>query len=144
MIVGFTGTRNGMTPEQKQAVRVLLREFRTAGALDDLAIHGDCIGADADFDTRARGIGWDVACRPCTYANMRAYTGAYEIAPPTSPMARNREIAKQCDVLIGCPPNDVELKRGSGTWATIRYGVKYGKPVHVVYPDGRVEVRGPS
>ncbi len=139
MIIGFTGTRNGMTPAQRERVHSLLWEWKDASAL-----HGDCVGADADFHRLAVYLDMPTLCRPCTFTSMRANTGAREIAEPTNPMARNREIAKQCDVLIGCPPNGVELKKGSGTWATIRYGVKYGKPVHVVYPDGTVERRGPA
>lgn len=141
MIIGFTGTRNGMTAAQTARVRFLL--VARAGP-KVTALHGDCVGADADFHRLASAAGMDIVCRPCTYDALRAHTGAREVAAPTNPMARNREIARQCDVLIGCPPNDTELERGSGTWATIRYGVKYGKRVHVVYPDGKVAVRGPG
>lgn len=141
MIVGFTGTRNGMTEAQVVEVAHLITKQCAANGRC-VGLHGDCIGADANFHRLAEALGYDMQCRPCTFDSMRAHTGAREIAEPTNPMARNRAIAKQCDVLIGCPPNDTELKRGSGTWATIRYGVKYGKPVWVVYPDGRVERRG--
>lgn len=29
----------------------------------------------------------------------------------------------------------------SGTWSTVRYAVKVGKPVTICYPDGRLESR---
>lgn len=144
MIVGFTGTRNGMTPEQRGRVGRMLSRWQLGDTL--LGIHGDCVGADADFDAICCELGIVRWCRPCTLKGevvhpFRAKTGAVQIALPTNPMARNRRIAEQCDVMIGCPPNDFELWRGSGTWATIRCGVRYGKRVHVVYPDGSVEAR---
>jgi len=50
-------------------------------------------------------------------------------------MARNRAIVADADVLIGAPPTDFEVKR-SGTWATLRYMRKAGKPSFVVKSDG--------
>jgi hypothetical protein len=46
--IGFTGTRQGMTAEQKSALRNLLD-----GGAGDFH-HGDCIGADSE----AHGIAW--------------------------------------------------------------------------------------
>jgi hypothetical protein len=56
------------------------------------------------------------------------------------PMPRNRQLASLCDVLIGAPPTEHLLKRGSGTWETIKYGFKYGKEVIVVTPSGAVHL----
>lgn len=140
-VIGFTGTRRGMTQAQQDEVRDQMLTIDILCAGRAIGLHGDCVGADADFHVICADLDIDCLIRPCAFDNMRAHCDGEIIAEPTNPMARNREIAKQCDVLIGCPPNDTELKRGSGTWATIRYGVKYGKIVHIVYPDGRIETR---
>ena len=133
--LGFTGTRNGMTPAQKATVRTLLYTERP-----DFCVHGDCIGADEDFDTICSLSNIPRGIRPCTFENMRAYCdekGAEVLSEPINPMQRNRDIIAQVDVLIGCPPNYIMLPRG-GTWATIRYGLKKGIPVYVVKPDGEL------
>ena len=45
-------------------------------------------------------------------------------------------IVADADVMLACPPNYEEIKRGSGTWATIKFARKSGKPLAIVYPDG--------
>lgn len=146
MIVGFTGTRNGMTEAQRAAVRAELSKWRTAagdlmaiaGDPDGLSgLHGDCVGADADFDALCREHQIPTSCRPCTFESMRAMTGAREIAEPVRPMERNRAIVADADIMIACPPNDTPIKKGSGTWATIRFAERADVPTIIVFPDGR-------
>jgi hypothetical protein len=50
-VLGFTGTRQGMTLAQRKAIESLLRDGL---ALDSVLVHGDCVGADADMHTLAR------------------------------------------------------------------------------------------
>lgn len=140
MIIGFTGTRNGMTDAQRATVRRILMEYVAAADSHNVpfGMHGDCVGADADFDAICRALGVRTYCRPCTFGSLRAHTGAEEYAPPTSPMKRNREIVADASVMIACPPNDTPIKKGSGTWATIGFTrKKHGTSLHIVYPDGR-------
>jgi hypothetical protein len=33
-------------------------------------------------------------------------------------------------------------KTGGGTWYTIEFAEKWGKPVAIIWPDGRVEMEG--
>jgi hypothetical protein len=134
MKIGFTGTRNGMTAEQRTAVRALLLETPGTG------VHGDCIGADADFDAICKELGYETYCLPCDLDDMRAHCTEAR-AEPTAPMQRNRAIVAQADRMIACPPNFERIKRGSGTWATIRFAEQSKKPLAIVFPDGRVESR---
>lgn len=138
-VIGFTGTRNGMTRDQRIAVRLVLAEFDPSRIA--FGLHGDCVGADADFDALCRDFGIETRCRPCTFDGMRARTGAPEIAAPERPMARNRAIVADADMMIACPPNDEPIKSGSGTWATIGFAEKAKKPIVIVYPGGHVECR---
>jgi hypothetical protein len=143
-IFGFTGTRSGMTDAQKAAVIAILDEYDEKykdpdGTLPEFqGLHGDCIGADEDFDDICNGIGMETFCRPCTFKNMRANTGAFESAEPKPPMQRNRDIVASADIMIACPPNFEPIKKGSGTWATIGFTRKAGKPLVIIYPDGSV------
>lgn len=135
--IGFTGTRNGMTPPQRASVRqVLLHHLVSNPGTSMRALHGDCVGADADFHALAREQGIEVCCRPCTFDGMRARSGAPELAPPKPPMQRNRDIVADADLMIACPPNHTPIKRGSGTWATIGFAQRAGKPLTIVFPDG--------
>jgi hypothetical protein len=136
MIVGFTGTRDGMTSEQVTAVVAELVRLRP-----ERVVHGDCIGADADFDAICKRLAFACCVRPCT-DSMRAHCRSLQVAEPTRPMERNRAIVADADVLIACPPNYKPIKRGSGTWATVGFGVRAGIGVIVVFPDGTVQRSG--
>ena len=137
--IGFTGTRNGMTETQKRSVSFLVSQVlaRCTRANDPvMGLHGDCLGADADFDAICRHLGVMTGCRPCTFENMRANTPAEELAEPVRPMERNRAIVADATVMIACPPNRERIKSGSGTWATIGFAEKAGKPLAICWPDG--------
>jgi hypothetical protein len=140
--VGFTGTKNGMTDEQaKTVMEILMSEKPTT------VVHGDCIGADADFDElvagfKAQGVKVSIEIRPGTNENgaspLRAYTAnANTVHAPKPYMKRNADIVRQCDLLIACPKEDYEKQR-SGTWATVRRAWAANKPVYLVLPKGSV------
>ncbi len=134
MIVGFTGTREGMTDEQFARVQIFIEDLQKDLPLSGL--HGDCVGADNDFHDICREAGMEVSKRPCRAPmELRANTDAKPIASPMAPMKRNQLIVDDCEFLLACPPTEEELKR-SGTWATIRMGRRSGKQVIIVYPDG--------
>lgn len=134
-VVGFTGRRDGMTGAQKHTILELLalRMITSPGVV--AILHGDAKGADAEFNELAKQFPVKRTCRPCTFEDQRAFTDAIPIAEPVNPMARNRAIVADADLLLAAPPTDFEVKR-SGTWATIRYMRKTGKPCVVVWSDG--------
>ena len=134
MIIGFTGTRQGMTQAQHQIFCELLVKHDPA-----IFIHGDCIGADAEAHESAKRLGIEIYIRPCDFPNMRAHCeGAYHTYPITKALKRNREIVEGCDLLIATPPTAEEQPRG-GTWFTIRYARKITRRVIVIAPDGTVQ-----
>lgn len=57
MILGFTGTRRGMTTAQKVALRSAI-----AGATT--LVHGDCLGADDEAAAIAAEVGIPCVSRP--------------------------------------------------------------------------------
>lgn len=137
MIVAFTGTQRGLTPPQRERLGVLLADHRRYNPSPLTLLHGDCVGADAEAAILARDRGWLVEAYPCTIAIKRAYVGGHVIHEPAPPIARNHMMVDRCDVLIACPGEAIEQLR-SGTWATIRYARKRGRPLDVIYPNGGV------
>jgi predicted Rossmann fold nucleotide-binding protein DprA/Smf involved in DNA uptake len=145
MIVGFTGTRDGCTQAQKaQLCRVLRRlsgdSIREPGAALMLLLHGACVGADEAAAVIACGLAYHVRAMPCTFRNMQSRVSlehSDEVFDEQAPMVRNRAIVAECSVLVACPRGMHERQR-SGTWATVRYARKAGKPIVIVWPDGSV------
>lgn len=130
MIIGFTGTRRGMTDAQKKTVEESLIKLKP-----DAVGHGDCIGADAEFGEMARRLGIKVIVHPPVDETHRAFSHADEVLPAKTHFARNRDIVQNCNLLLGAPAEFIEQPLG-GTWYTLRYAVKYGTPVEIIWPDG--------
>jgi hypothetical protein len=137
-IVGFTGTRKGLTPAQRQSLEVVL--VGEIGLMTGEVHHGDCVGADEACHDIALEHGWRIVVHPPTVRTMRAFCQAYdEMLPAKGYIDRNRDIVDDTFVLVACP--DGPETRRSGTWSTIRWARKNGRPVVIVWPDGRVERR---
>lgn len=137
MIVGFTGTRDGMTGAQSDSVSRFLVALNGIFKIRS-ARHGMCVGADAQFHDLIRLLFPEAAIvghpptdlsltdrgRPCDkYETQESY------------LARNRSIVHRSHVIIAAPKEMVEQPRG-GTWSTFRYAVKMGKLHKLVMPDG--------
>src|SRR5262249_40960494 len=132
---GFTGTRRGLTDAQKKALRVVLcQEAGTLGVVH----HGDCVGADAFCHSLAVDLGNKVVIHPPDRISLRAFCqGAWQVHAPCPYLDRNRDIVAATDVLLACPGGVAEERR-SGTWATVRYARRLGRPVVLILPDGTV------
>lgn len=139
MRVSFTGTRLGMTPSQSETV---------AEALSDLGAtelhHGACVGADEQAGAIAAALGIKVLIYPAFPLGHRG-RGATDgprgrIAVEhferekcyPAPLERNRWIVDAGEALVAAPIG-AEILR-SGTWSTVRYARKLGRPLVVIYP----------
>lgn len=141
MIVGFTGTQIGMTSAQRERVLELLAQ-KLAGL--DAVVHGDCVGADEDFDRLARQLLIPRIVRPSNIEGKRAFCDGWgppsaTVHPPEHPLVRNAKIVEESNEMIATPKGP-EIVR-SGTWATVRLAKKADKQVTIVMPDGSVVVR---
>lgn len=131
MIVGFTGTQEGMTENQAKEVWSFLRITLENGKVD--FHHGDCVGADAEANQIARSLGcWSFA-HPPIKKDKRAFTISDVVLETKEYMQRNQDIAEICDVLLAAPKEEIEELR-SGTWSTIRRARKLGKEVIIIAP----------
>jgi len=133
MTLGFSGTRDGMTPEQDYAVAKLIRDFNPTEAH-----HGDCVGADAEFHDLIRtGTDASVIIHPPIKNTWRAFCTATYSREPKGYLARDRDIVDETDRLVAAPKTFHQVSH-SGTWYTIGYALSVGKPVTIVWPDGTV------
>jgi hypothetical protein len=136
VILGFTGTRDGMTDVQRERVAEFLRTERPS-----VVHHGDCIGADSQFHDSVLLLPQPakIEAHPCNLTRFRAYRKADVVHPVKIPKDRNRDIARACDLLIAAPKLPPAESPRSGTWQTVRTALSYNKPVAVIWPDGTVQ-----
>ena len=136
IVVGFTGTRKGMTHEQCEAVAFLLD---ATGPFTG-ALHGDCVGADAQFHELVADRGMRIFLHPGPDGPWRAHCtrGLPFVAPEQPFTKRNQTIVGGCHVLVAVSGTAHEPRpgRGQGTWSTVRYARRIGRAVYIVWPDG--------
>ena len=131
MRIGFTGTREGMTENQKKALEKLLIEFLGKGASE--FHHGDCVGADKEAHEIASALGYKVVVHPPRRAILRAFCAGDVILPERDYLQRNRDVVDSTDILIAAPKSGTEVLR-SGTWSTVRYARRKGKQIIILEP----------
>lgn len=128
--IGFTGTRDGMTRPQKEAVKKLIAkatEFH----------HGDCLGSDTQAHDIAKGLGIKTVAWPPKNEKQRAFCLADVVMPADEFLTRDHKIVDATLLLVATPKSDQEERR-SGTWATVRYARRQRKTIAIVHPDGKV------
>jgi hypothetical protein len=134
--IGFTGTREGMSPKQFDALAEILSGIRhtfdgTHPAANLVFHHGDCAGADSEAHDLAAELGFWTIAHPPTNPKHRAFCAADEILPELPYLERDRAIVEVCDRLIAAPLTRDEQPR-SGTWYTIRHAYTLGCPVTIL------------
>ncbi len=131
--IGFTGTRNGMSKKQKEEVTNLIQDYLDKQT-NITIIHGDCVGADADFHEICSNLSSTIIIKIYPgkgNTDLRAYCKSDDIDEPKPYLQRNRDIVDNCDILFACPISKEEHVR-SGTWYTIRYARKVGRTTKII------------
>lgn len=133
MKIGFTGTRVGMSPLQTTMLTMIVVSLKSITEFH----HGDCVGADEQALKCIQVLkipGLRCICHPPVVDRYRARTTTNdEVRTRKSFLERNKDIVNECDILIAAPGGMVEVIR-SGTWSTIRFARKQGKPVVPIFP----------
>lgn len=131
MKIGVTATQTGLTTEQEFKLGALLEQY----PVTELH-HGDCVGGDAQADDIARAKDIAIVIHPPIKSTKRAFKAQSGdcVWEPRPYLERNHDIVDQCDLLIALPKSSKEELR-SGTWATVRYATKQGKPI-IILPGG--------
>ena len=135
LVIGFVGTRSGMTDEQKESVRKSLASFSNVASTH----HGDGVGGDQEFHEMSVRAGVPVHMHPPDEDNTRAFCegGVARCYRARPSLARNRDIVNATGLLIAAPSSEAE-ESSSETWATVRYARKQGKWIWIVLPGGKV------
>ena len=133
MFIGITGTRNGLTEEQKIFVAVeipwdAVKEIHT----------GDCVGVDKELHDFAKSRGVLSVGHPPIKEELRAYCDFDITEEVRSYLRRNRDIVNSSDKVYAFPPTEEDSGYG-GTWYTIRYAKRVKKRLVVVTPKGKVK-----
>jgi len=131
MVIGFTGTRSGMSDKQKRQIEHYLRNINFPNKVH----HGMCIGADEDFHNICDKINVDTIVghpgksKKDVIGEARPYRADVECDeeyPETTHFERNRRIVDMSDIILACPYNN---SKTGGTWYTINYAKKVDKQV---------------
>lgn len=134
--IAFTGTTDGLTEHQRWNLGNFFYAMQGKNELH----HGMAVGADAEAHAMATEVfGWDGypgVNKRGEPAGRAALKGFAEVRPERPYLKRNRDIVAGAALLVATPKGP-ERRRGSGTWATVRYARAAGVPV--LWPDGRVE-----
>ena len=131
MKVAFTGTQDGMTEAQWFAT---WDTFVALGA--SWVHHGLCIGSDRQAHKLARHMGCKVKGHPPLNTSKMAVCECDVLGEAKEYIARNHDIVDETAALVATPNGPERLR--SGTWSTIRYARKLGRPTYVIMPDGSV------
>lgn len=133
--LGITGTQQGATLRQLRAFEAFLNAHRVTEAH-----HGDCIGFDAEAHWLFRIHDIKIVLHPPSNDTKRAFCRGGTIVPWAKPyLERNKDIVNATDILVAAPKGFEEELR-SGTWTTIRYARKQRREIHIIFPDGNVQI----
>jgi len=142
-VIGFTGTRNGMTKKQKESFHNLIDAVSVKEFL-----HGDCVGSDEEAHKMvyelikiAKGQRIRIMGYPPKYNKYRAFCNCDVFLKPKEYLDRNRDIVDNSEILIATSATDKEELR-SGTWSTIRYARKKNRLIYIILPNGKIKIEG--
>lgn len=132
--VGFTGTREGMTPQQKAQFLNIIRPIVQLHGVIEFH-HGDCVGADADAHDIVAGLASVIVIHPPKDTELQAHKKGDVSREPLTHFARNRAIVEETRILFATP-RTMRIEPTGGTSYTIKYARKMGKTVVIIWPDG--------
>jgi len=129
--IGMTGSRFGMTKSSKEQFLNFIEKYTITEAH-----HGDCVGADQMFHEiiREHDKNIKLIIHPPSDKKCRAFCNGDSVNKEKSYLVRNKNIVNSVDLMVAFPPSNKEILR-SGTWSTIRYCRKIGKPLFIIYPN---------
>lgn len=138
--IGFTGTRNGMSQEQIDAFKEIIKSKKSKEFH-----HGMCVGSDKQAHDSVRKM-YDIVIsqdikivgHPPTFKKFMAECDCDIFMKPHDYLTRNKNIVDETDMMIATP--DCKEKVRSGTWSTVRYARKQHKKIYIIHKNGRVSI----
>lgn len=149
-VLGATGSRDGVSDAQRAWVYQTFEDGIRDGSIRNVH-HGACTGADEFIHEVCLDSGIRVDVWP---PNVVKYLAAQclngnplvTVHHAMPYLNRDREVVRHGTAgLIALPRQDIEPGRESwgGTWYTVDFAERIGRPVVICYPSGRVEKRIP-
>lgn len=130
--LGMTGTSSrSLTSRQLEEAARTLAELSPG-----FVHHGVCVKADEEFHYLVEELFPHIKIighPPVNQSKMARGLRFYELRQPAEYLVRNHNIVDEVEQLLGFPKGGKEELR-SGTWATIRYARRAGKPVKIILP----------
>jgi hypothetical protein len=134
MRYGFTGSSTITYPAQRSSFTSWLSAHREEMENFD---HGDCVMADEFAHAMVREFtGAFITIHPPLIDSKRAFCGGDTWTIPKPYLERNKDVVRVCDTLLAMPHGKEEMR--SGTWSTVRFARKLGKPIVIFWPDGLI------
>jgi hypothetical protein len=132
---GFTGTRAGMTAVQHDWCKRWTRDVHPL-----VWRHGGAYGSDTQLHAIWKDTKYPskVFVYPADDKRRRQVLHQKDVfvEQVMDPLVRNEIIVDKSTLLLATPHTQHEIIR-SGTWHTIRCAIRAGKPVIIVWPNGK-------
>jgi hypothetical protein len=97
---------------------------------------GDCVGRDYQVSWMWKNFGGYVHGHPPLNSAKRTFFPFDTQEDPLPYLERNKKMVDNSELLLALPIG-VETLR-SGTWSTVRYARKLGKPIVIIWPTGSI------
>lgn len=147
MIIGFTGTRVGLTNQQLAWLVETFEQGKEDGTIREVH-HGACIGADAAVHAQALELELPIHSWPpvnMKYVAVECLTPhrLVTVHPKMQYLDRDRQIVGATAGLIALPKQNEQPAPmfWGGTWYTVDFAERMDRPVIICYPNGVVEPR---
>jgi len=131
--IGFTGTRHGMSLEQKKEFEKIIKSKKC-----EEFHHGMCVGSDEQAHQIVKEMKIKIVGHPPTFKKFMAACDCDVNKKPYEYLKRNKNIVNDTNILVATP--DCKEKTRSGTWSTIRYARKQGKRIYIIHKNGRTVI----
>lgn len=139
LILGVTGTREGMNKVQKENLEKVIEQLLFEQEYDERILHqGQCQGVDVQVAKILKSkYGFKVISHPPVKKELMGICENDEVRLPKGYLARDRNIVNECKLLLVFPKENTHQKVG-GTWYTHDFALKQNKPLYLISPDGNI------
>ena len=140
LIIGVTGTRDGMSKLQKESFESCIGAILFQQEWSERILHqGQCIGVDVEFARLLKNrYGFKVISHPPIKKDLIGICENDEVCPAKSYFARNRDIVN-CSELMFVFPKEERRQSHGGTWYTFDFAIKNMKPTILIRPSGKID-----
>ena len=136
--LGVSGTRHGMSEQQRSSLHLVLNKLLTEFKDLKYLRHGQCVGVDVEVaNILYADFKFHIISHPPVKTTAIGSCFNNQTLPPKSYFARNRDIVNCSDIMLVIPYTQEKLNYG-GTWYTYDYAIKNKKPTILISPCGSI------